>query len=229
MPLARKFDSSAPFVSMRSSWIDPLAAFVGVMAGCNASHHSHLGLGNFVYDWGGVRWASLLGPDNYDLPGYFDVEQGNESPRWRYYRNNSQGQNVMMFAGLDQDYQGRGVVLESQLANAKNANFVIMDLSSGYRSSHLLEMQRGLCLFKKSGALLVQDEYLEEEAMNHRSKDLSSAQSNGAWQVNTPAHIEILGRGQAFLSIGDKKLTVSLLSPADAYFLGTDCDTGAAK
>jgi hypothetical protein len=217
MPLVRKFESSAPFVTMRSSWSDPLASFVAIMAGYNASHHTHLGMGNFVYDWGGVRWVSLLGPDNYDLPGYFDVAQGNESPRWRYYRNNSQGQNVITFAGRDQDCNGRGVILESQLDDAKYTNYVILDLSSGYRSSHLARMRRGICLFRESGSLLVQDEYTKVD----ETKQVTGTQSRltpTIWQFHTPARITILAPRHAVLAKGDMKLDVFLLSPVDTEF-----------
>ena len=55
----------------RSAWDDPNALYLAVKGGDNKAAHAHLDLGSFVLDAGGVRWAADLGPDDYDLPGYF--------------------------------------------------------------------------------------------------------------------------------------------------------------
>ena len=43
--------------TFRSSWRDPHATWVGLKAGYNTVHHSHLDMGTFVLEMGGVRWA----------------------------------------------------------------------------------------------------------------------------------------------------------------------------
>ena len=43
----------------------------------------------------GVRWATDLGPDDYNLPGYFDTKKGTASPRWKYYRLNNRSHNTL--------------------------------------------------------------------------------------------------------------------------------------
>ena len=48
-------------VFLRSSWTDPNASWIGIKSGINSSNHSHLDLGNFELDAGGVRWAKDLG------------------------------------------------------------------------------------------------------------------------------------------------------------------------
>ena len=65
----------ADVVSMRSDWTDPDALYVGFKGGDNQANHSHLDLGTFVFDALGQRWAVELGPDNYNLPGYFGAER----------------------------------------------------------------------------------------------------------------------------------------------------------
>jgi hypothetical protein len=49
--------------------------------------HSQADAGSFILDGARQRWIIDLGPDDYDLPGYFDHGRDNRSgPRWRYYR-----------------------------------------------------------------------------------------------------------------------------------------------
>lgn len=51
----------------RSSWA-PNGTFVGFRAGSNCSwYHGDMDAGSFVYTWGGQRWVSELGADNYGL------------------------------------------------------------------------------------------------------------------------------------------------------------------
>ena len=88
-------DKSLAF--MRSSWA-PNSTFVGFRAGSNCSWgHGDLDAGSFVYSWGGVRWVTELGADNYGLPGYFG------GGRFQYYRKNSRGHNTLQFNGSVHD------------------------------------------------------------------------------------------------------------------------------
>ncbi|MBK9492384.1 MAG: heparinase II/III family protein [Haliscomenobacter sp.] len=52
---------------------DPKALWLGIKGGINGSEHSHLDLGNFELEAGGVRWAKDLGSDDYNLPGYWTM------------------------------------------------------------------------------------------------------------------------------------------------------------
>src|SRR5271156_3614498 len=83
---------------MRSAWDDRKAMYVGFKGGDNQSSHGHLNLGTFVLDAGGTRWAMQLGPDDYDLPGYFDFS----GKRFTYYRTGTSGQNTLMLNGANQ-------------------------------------------------------------------------------------------------------------------------------
>lgn len=77
--------------TMRSGW-GLNDTFVGFRAGSNCSWgHGDLDAGSFVFTWGGVRWFSELGADNYGLPGYFG------GGRFQWYRKNSRGHNTLQF------------------------------------------------------------------------------------------------------------------------------------
>ena len=82
---------------MRSSWEDPLALYVAAKGGDNKAAHAHLDLGSFVFDAGGVRWASDLGPEDYELPGYLG------RARWQYYRTRTETHNTLLIDGENQD------------------------------------------------------------------------------------------------------------------------------
>lgn len=82
----------------------PRALFVGFKAGANDVNHSSLDLGSFVLDADGLRWATDLGPDDYNLPGYFDTKKGTASPRWKYYRLNNRSNNTLTPGDALQDY-----------------------------------------------------------------------------------------------------------------------------
>jgi hypothetical protein len=83
--------------TMRSGW-GANDTFVGFRAGSNCSWgHGDLDAGSFVYTWGGVRWVSELGADNYGLPGYFG------GGRFQWYRKNSRGHNTLQFNGTIHD------------------------------------------------------------------------------------------------------------------------------
>ena len=85
----------------RSAWDDPGAVYVGFRGGDNKANHSHLDLGNFVLDALGERWALDLGPDNYNLPGYFGKQ------RWTYYRLRTESHNTLTLDGANQVVSAR--------------------------------------------------------------------------------------------------------------------------
>ncbi|MCU1325449.1 MAG: hypothetical protein JWN34_819, partial [Bryobacterales bacterium] len=59
--------STAAVATFRSSWDDPNALFLAVKGGDNQASHGHLDLGSFVFDAGGIRWATDLGGEDYTV------------------------------------------------------------------------------------------------------------------------------------------------------------------
>ncbi len=105
----------------RSSWDDPNGLYLAVKGGDNKAPHAHLDLGGFVLDAGGVRWASDLGPDDYDLPGYFGKQ------RWSYYRTRTEAHNTLLFDDQNQDTRAEARITHQEFA--PDFSWVQIDLS----------------------------------------------------------------------------------------------------
>ncbi|HTA41351.1 MAG TPA: heparinase II/III family protein [Bryobacteraceae bacterium] len=105
----------------RSAWDDPNALFLAVKGGDNKAAHAHLDLGSFVLDAGGVRWASDLGPDDYDLPGYFGRQ------RWTFYRTRTEAHNTLLIDDQNQDARAEARITRQEFA--PDLSWVQIDLS----------------------------------------------------------------------------------------------------
>jgi hypothetical protein len=97
LPMDQRFRGPAEIAVFRSRWDDPNAIYAGLKAGSNTVNHAHLDLGSFILEADGVRWAEDLGPDNYNLPGYFGKQ------RWGYFRLNNLSHNTLTVGGRLQD------------------------------------------------------------------------------------------------------------------------------
>ena len=195
-----KYWRNVEAVTLRSDWTDPNAVFVGIQAGTNRINHNHLDLGSFVLDALGRRWAVDLGPDDYNLPGFFG------SQRYTYYRLRAEGHNTLVLnpgEGLDQDPRADAKI--DRFASKPEWAFAVAELTPAY-AEHTRRVQRGVALVERRH-VLIQDE-IEAEA----PVDLW-------WFMHTPASVAIDADGRAAtLEQGGAKLQARLLTPAEARF-----------
>ena len=186
---------------LRSAWDDPNAIFIGVKGGDNRSNHAHLDLGSFVLDAGGVRWALDLGPDDYNLPGYFGRQ------RSTYYRVGTESHNTVMIDGENQDPRG-----EAQISGhffSPDLSWVEIDLSHGYR--------RKLKTFRRRIGIAQ-----GQQVFIHDTLD-SEQQVEPIWGMLTDAEVKLNGQS-ADLQKNGWTLSAEILSPRHALF-----DTVAAS
>ena len=101
---------------LHSDWEDPNGVFFALKGGDNQANHSHLDLGTFVLDAGGVRWALDLGSDDYNMPQYFG------KLRWTYYRLRTESHNTVLIDGENQE----------PAAKAPMSKPFVVDLSAAY-------------------------------------------------------------------------------------------------
>jgi len=195
----------ANVVFMRSSWTDPNALYVGFKGGDNKANHAHLDLGTFVFDALGQRWVSDLGPDDYNLPGYFGKQ------RWDYYRLGTEGQNTLLIDGQNQNLKAEAPLIG--YGSEPDGAFAIADLSDGYSPDHALQVHRGVALVKNRTELLVQDEIqiLKPDAV--KPFDLR-------WAIHTRAQIAVdLTGASATLTQKGQTVVARILAPAGATFV----------
>lgn len=186
-------------MTMRGSWTDPNATFVGFKAGHPADNHAQADLGSFVVDALGVRWAVDLGPDNYNLPGYFD--RGKR--RWYFYRNRAEGHNTLVInpaAGPDQVIKSKATIASIQTQGDKS--YALADLTQAY-ATEAKSVRRGIMLVNGRD-VLVQDE------IQGKSMDIH-------WFMHTRGKITLDHDGRtATLTQQGKQFFVQLIEPNDA-------------
>jgi len=194
LPLDKYF-RRVDVATFRSGWDDPNALFAGVKAGRNRVSHSHLDLGSFVLDALGHRWAEDIGPDNYNLPGYFGTH------RWQYYRVRAEGQNTLVINpdnGADQNPNATAPII--RFKSDPELAYAITDLSTVYG----MNVQRGIAMVDRQQVIIQDEIYTETPA-------------NVWWFMHTRATIE-LESNSAVLSFGEAKLFAEIISPTGATF-----------
>lgn len=191
LPLAARF-TGVEVVALRSAWNDPNAVFVAFKGGDNRVNHGHLDLGSFVLDALGQRWALDLGPDDYNLPGYFGRQ------RWTYFRNNTQSHNTVVIGGDNQSASAQAKIV--RFAPRESWMGAVVDLTVAWPQTR--RCQRGVALVDRR-IVLVQDEIEADKPVET------------AWQMLTNAQVQIDG-ASAILSKGGRRLQATLHSPAGA-------------
>jgi hypothetical protein len=194
LPLCVHFRGGADIALFRSAWNDPGALFLGFKAGDNSTNHAHLDLGSFVLESDGVRWAVDLGPDEYDLPGYFGAG------RWSYFRLNNRSHNTVTPGDALQDPRAVAPIVAFSDAGARP--FAVADLTAAYPGA-ARRILRGVALPGRS-QVLVQDEF--------------TALRPGIpvrWAMATGERVALSADGRtAELTRGGRRLRIQVLEPA---------------
>ncbi|NOU74992.1 DNRLRE domain-containing protein, partial [Paenibacillus sp. LMG 31458] len=200
--LARdRYFANVDVATMRSAWEDKNAVFTGIKGAVVPESHKQMDAGEFVLDALGVRWATLLGPDDYNLPGYFD------NRHWNYYRNRAEGSNTLVInpgPGLDQNIHNAAKItaFHSDLDGA----YAITDLKPVY-GVNVTKAQRGIKLFDQRRQVLIQDEVETTDP------------SDIWWFMHTMTEVEEISNDgkTAILSQNGKRLWATILSPQGQF------------
>jgi hypothetical protein len=171
----------------RSAWNDPDALYVAIKGGNNAASHAHLDLGSFVIDWAGHRWASDLGPDDYQLPGYFTW-----SRRWSYYRLKTESHNTVTLSHRNQKIESDAAIVE--FTSSHEAAGVMIDLSKAYVPDAERVIRR-LNLIERRRIEIVDEINL-------------TGSSAIDWNMQTPAVVTIDGQALV-LTLGGKSMLLT--------------------
>jgi len=180
---------------LRSAWDDPNAIFVGVKGGDNKANHSHLDLGSFVLDGGGVRWALDAGPDDYNLPGYFGRQ------RWSYFRMRTESHNTLLIDNENQDPRAEASITSHLFS--PDLSWVELDLTHAY-NRHLKQFHR------KIGIAQGQQVFIEDTLESEQPVEV-------LWGMLTDAEAVLNGQ-TAELQKNGWTLSAEILSPRHAVF-----------
>lgn len=207
MPEYAYFPGMNEVVTIRHSWTDDNAPFLGLKAGSNETGHGNLDIGSFVFDMLGVRWAHELGQDTYN---YDHLPFG----RYTLYRNRAEGQNALVInpdAGLDQNTTAHCYIDELEVK--ENAAYVTMDITEAYEGRGVDSVKRGFALLNNYGSLLIRDEIQSSDPIELYSF------------MHTRAEIDIAPDGKsAVLSQDGQKLRVKLTGSSKATLLAMTAD-----
>lgn len=123
-----------PVGSMRTSWTDPNAIFVGLKAGRAGANHSHMDVGSFVMEADGVRWAVDLGVQDYNSLESVGIDLWNRkqhSQRWDVFRYNNFSHNTLAFDHKKQDVGGYSRI--DSFGDSPGFMHLVSDISKAYK------------------------------------------------------------------------------------------------
>ena len=169
----------------RSAWNDPNAVYLGFKAGANSASHAHLDVGSFVLESQGVRWAVDLGPERYEVPGYF------RSRRWHFFRARNESHNTLTLNGDIQNPGAEAPIVA--FCSARDRAYAVADMSAAYRLPEK-SLLRGVALYDRCDILI------QDDIRVRGSTDI-------VWNMYTPAAIvadgskaELTLRGERLVS-----------------------------
>ncbi|MBQ9115418.1 MAG: heparinase II/III family protein [Clostridia bacterium] len=177
--------------SFRSGWgTDDL--YCAVHYGENDAYHAHADTGSFIIEYGGKRFMSELGMDNYNVPRYRNT-----------YRFRAEGHNTVVInpsEEKDQCWTSHCYVDAYRAADTEKGidGIAVCDMSEAYFGKGV---KRGIKMTADRNAVVVQDE-LELE-----STDI------GYWFAHTKAEIALSEDAKsAVLTIDGVKMLVKIVS-----------------
>jgi hypothetical protein len=162
--------------------------------------HTQADAGSFVIDGARRRWVIDLGPDDYDLPGYFDHGANDEpGPRWRYYRAQTAGHNTLVIDGRNQIPNSPARIIGGN--EEGDCKWAVFDLSPAY-GKPAGSIRRGAALIGRQ--VFIQDEV---------SPDVSGTI---VWAIHTSAEPVSVAGSVARFRFGDDRFVVRILEPKAA-------------
>ena len=122
-PLDKKFwcgNGAMPLFIYRSGWNSPNDTYLAAKGGSPSHSHAHMDAGEFIYEWGGVRWSLDLGSQNYhslEKRGIKLFAKGQQSPRWSIFRLNNCSHGTIMVNDKPMRYEGKAEMVETYSEN----------------------------------------------------------------------------------------------------------------
>ena len=146
----------------RSEW-NSGAIYTGLMGGRNDATNAQLDSGNFIYQNKGVSWIVDLGSENPYVDGITDP-----ALRYKFYRNSSEGQNVIIKTDDTKVPYGQNVSAGGYITETftnEHGSYVLLDNTDVYRNgetnrgtSEISHARRGVLFTNDRSTVVLQDE-----------------------------------------------------------------------
>ena len=194
-----------PFINVavfRSAWDAAQQNYISFKGGNSGWNHGHLDLGSFVQDFDGRRLVEDLGADSYNLPGYFGPQ------RFTYYRLNSLGHNVPIFANASQAHPAAAPITAFNTSSGAPPRagaiavdgWAVVDLTAAYAASAgATRARRGFVSLSGAAALVIVDAFAYDNA---------TRPANVSWRIHTRAAAAQVSRLQVGLDFPRAQLAV---------------------
>lgn len=144
--------------SFHGDYFGSESSFAALHSDRNDVTHSHLDCGSFVYDAEGVRFASDMGQDNYNLYNYWQTSSKIEKNRWCYYRMRAEGHNTLVInPSLKPDQTVDAHCTIDRFASKTDYGFCIADITDAYRDN-AYSVKRGLLFNREDNSCIIRDE-----------------------------------------------------------------------
>ena len=185
-----------PVFAYRSGFDSNSDVYLGVKGGHAKSSHAHMDSGSFYYERDGVVWADDLGSDSYTLSGYWSNSQN--GARWKIFRLGASGHSTLLFDNANHNVTATAEITE-YFSNDKIGATV--DLTSTF-SGKVSKAERTV--------------YLENDVLNVVDDLVTSTNTEVTWNMITAAEAEIESEMRMILTSGTKKMSLEVVSPANA-------------
>jgi Heparinase II/III-like protein len=145
--------------SLRSSWEDPGAIFVGIKGGsAKGNPHAHLDAGTVILEAFGRRWLSEIPPPHYGRGGWPYAKRYMNDERFLFFQTRTEAHNTLLIdpnsnSGGNQSRLGNAII--GQLRSSADAGSCEMDLTSLYPAA--TSAIRCISLFERRTRLELRD------------------------------------------------------------------------
>ena len=196
-------NGSQPLFLYRSGFGSYKDSYLAAKGGTASANHGHMDAGSFIYEWGGVCWASDLGSQNYhslESKGLGIWKSGQNSDRWRVFRLGNFSHNTLTVNGKLHNVKGMATM--DKVYNTKsrhgakfNLSSLFFDLARAYRTIYIDKSDVVTCI---------------DELTTHNTE------CNVQWNMTTPADAKIVDDRTIHLTKAGKKIVLRIVSPQNA-------------
>ena len=189
-----------PLFIYRKGFGESSDSYLAAKGGTPSSSHAHMDAGTFIYEWGGVRWASDLGNQDYYSLEKLGVNlwgKGQNSGRWSIFRLNNYSHNTITVN--EQLHQYKGKVEMTKVYNKANKHGGVFDMSQMFLN--LESAHRTIYIDKKDKVTCI-DEL--------KAKDIDC---NVRWNMVTTAKPTILEDNTISLKQDGKEVILRAVAP----------------